>query len=109
MTSLNSLQCLNQHFFGMILKVLFLWISSRSMTRLSICGETSSRFFIARLESALYVHELVRLFQAYADSSALESIALFAAMSMPSLLLQRPPGKLQAKEPSKHLERHFAL
>ena len=56
-----------------------------------------------------FVHELVRLFQAYADSSALESIALFAAMSMPSLLLQRPPGKLQAKEPSKHLERHFAL
>ena len=30
-------------------------------------------------------------------------------MSMPSLLLQRPPGKLQAKELSKHLECHFTL
>ena len=56
-----------------------------------------------------FVRELARLFQAYADSSALESVALFAAMSMPSLLLQKPSGKMQAKELSKHLERRLTL
>ena len=56
-----------------------------------------------------FVRELARLFQAYADSSALESVALFAAMSMPSLLLQKPSGKMQAKDLSKHLERRLTL
>ena len=39
------------------------------------------------------VKELARLFQAYADSFSIESGALYAAMTMPSLLLQRPSGK----------------
>ena len=34
----------------------------------------------------LFVHELTRMFQAYADASALESVALLAAMVMPALL-----------------------
>lgn len=37
-----------------------------------------------------FVSELTRLFQAFADSSSLESIALTASMLMPQLLLQRP-------------------
>ena len=39
------------------------------------------------------VSELANLFNAYATSSSLESIALYAAMTMPHLLLQRPAGK----------------
>ena len=37
-----------------------------------------------------FMSELARLFRAYADGSALESIALTAVMLMPLLLLQRP-------------------
>ena len=55
------------------------------------------------------IKELARLFQAYADSSGLESGALYAAMTMPPLLLQRPPGKLRTKDLSKHLECRLSL
>lgn len=34
--------------------------------------------------------ELARLFQSYADQSALESVALKAAMILPTLVLQKP-------------------
>ena len=37
-----------------------------------------------------FVVELARLFQAYADQSALETVALKAAMILPSLILQKP-------------------
>uniref|UniRef100_A0A1X7VA35 Uncharacterized protein n=1 Tax=Amphimedon queenslandica TaxID=400682 RepID=A0A1X7VA35_AMPQE len=37
-----------------------------------------------------FVQELARLFQSYADSSCLESIALYAAMTMSALLLKKP-------------------
>ena len=40
-----------------------------------------------------FVSELARLFREYANNSALESVALKAAMTMPSLLLQRPHKK----------------
>ena len=53
--------------------------------------------------------ELARLFQAYGDSSSLESGALYAAMTMPPLLLQRPPGKIRTKDLSKHLERRLSM
>ena len=36
-----------------------------------------------------FIRELTRMFRAYADSSAIESVALKAAMAMPALLLQK--------------------
>ena len=56
-----------------------------------------------------FIRELVRLFQAYADASALESVALQAAMIMPALLLQKPHSKSKAKEHSTHLDRRLKL
>ena len=56
-----------------------------------------------------FVSEQARLFQAYADSTTLESVALFAAMIMPPLLLQRPPGNLKTKALAAHLERRLLL
>ena len=56
-----------------------------------------------------FVKELTRLFHSYAVSSCLESIALYAAMVMPTLLLQKPPGKVAAKELTKHLNRRLSL
>ena len=47
------------------------------------------------------------MFQAYADASALESVALYAAMVMPALLLQNPHSKLKAKEHTTHLDRRL--
>ena len=43
-----------------------------------------------------FIRELGRMFQAYADASALESIALQAAMAMPALL-QKPHPKSKSK------------
>ena len=40
-----------------------------------------------------FIHELTKLFRAYADGSALESIALKAAMVLPALMLQKPHQK----------------
>ena len=56
-----------------------------------------------------FVRELTRLFQAYADGSSLESVALKAAMVMPALLLQKPHPRSKAKEHTLHLERHLRL
>ena len=55
------------------------------------------------------VRELARMFQAYADGSALEGIVLQAAMVMPALLLQKPHPKSKAKEHTQHLERRLQL
>ena len=41
----------------------------------------------------LFVKELTRLFQAYVSDSALQSVALKAAMVLPSLVLQKPSKK----------------
>ena len=49
------------------------------------------------------------MFQAYADSSALEGIAMKAAMILPALLLQKPHPRSRTKEHVKHLERHLCL
>ena len=49
------------------------------------------------------------MFQAYADGSALECIALQAAMVMPVLLLQKPYPKSKAADHTKHLERCLQL
>ena len=45
------------------------------------------------------------MFQAYADASALESMALLAAMVMPALLLQKSHAKSKAKEHTLLLDR----
>ena len=54
-----------------------------------------------------FVRELTRMFQSYADASALETVALQAAMVMPALLLQKPHAKSKAKEHSVHLNRRL--
>ena len=54
-----------------------------------------------------FVQKLSRLFQSYADCSALEGIAFKAAMVMPILLLQKPHFKSRSKEDARVLERRF--
>ena len=49
--------------------------------------------------------ELARLFQSYAEGSALESVPLKAAMVMPHLLLQKPSVSSKAKDHSSALSR----
>ena len=44
-----------------------------------------------------FVQELARLFRAFADSSALESVAMRAAMVMPVLLIQKPHHRSRLK------------
>ena len=56
-----------------------------------------------------FVAEQARLFHAYAVGSALESIALKAAMIMPVLLLQRPYVKSKEKDHVTHLTRRLSL
>ena len=54
-----------------------------------------------------FVHELTRMFQSYADAAALETVALQAAMVMPTLLLLKLHAKSKAKEHSVHLNRRL--
>ena len=54
-----------------------------------------------------FVTELARLFQSYAEGSALESVALKAAMVMPHLLLQKPSASSKAKDHSSALSRRL--
>ena len=56
-----------------------------------------------------FVRELSRMFRAYADRSALESVALKAAMVMPALLFQKPHPLSKAKDHVLHLERRLQL
>ena len=56
-----------------------------------------------------FVRELSRLFRAYAEGTALESVALTAAMTLPSLLLQKPHRSSKAKEHTQCLERCMKL
>ena len=55
-----------------------------------------------------FVTELSRLFRAYAVGSALESVALKAAMTMCALLLQKPSRSSKAKDHVACLERCMA-
>ena len=50
-----------------------------------------------------FVRKVSRMFQAYAESSALEGIAMKAAMILPALLLQKPHSRSRTKEHVKHL------
>ena len=56
-----------------------------------------------------FVGELARLFRGYGESSALEAIALKAAMVFPPLLLQKPHPKAKTKDHIICLERRMAL
>ena len=49
-----------------------------------------------------FVRELTRLFRAFGDNSALECVALKAAMVLPALLLQKPHARSKAKDHSTH-------
>ena len=49
------------------------------------------------------------MFNAYAEGSALKSVAMKAAMTMPALLLQKPSSRSKAREHATHLERHMKL
>lgn len=51
-----------------------------------------------------FVRELSCMFRAYADRSALESVAMKAVMVMPALLLQKPHPRSKAKEHALHLD-----
>ena len=55
----------------------------------------------------LFVKEMTKLFQSYADRSALESIAIKAAMVMPALLLQKSHPNSKAKYQKCILERRL--
>ena len=56
-----------------------------------------------------FVSELARLFQAYADSSSLECIAMKATTAMLILLLQKPSRTSKSKDHSTHLQRRMEL
>ena len=56
-----------------------------------------------------FVKELARLYQAYADNSALHSIAFTACCVFQVLLLQKPHAKSKSKEHVACLERHLLL
>ena len=49
------------------------------------------------------------MFRAYAEHSALEIVAMKAAMVMPALLLQKPHPRSKAKDHALHLERRLQL
>ena len=51
-----------------------------------------------------FVSELARLFRAFGEASALESIAMKAATIMPILLLQKPSSNSKAKEHAVRLQ-----
>jgi hypothetical protein len=56
-----------------------------------------------------FVRELSGMFRAYADRSALESVAMKVVMVMPALLLQKPHPRSKAKDHVLHLERRLQL
>jgi len=57
----------------------------------------------------LFVKELARLYQAFADNTALSSIALMACSVIQPLLLQKPHKHSKAKDHSVHLLRRLEL
>ena len=56
-----------------------------------------------------FVLELARLFQAYADSSSLECIAMKATTIAQALLLQKPSRTSKSKDHAAHLQRRLDL
>ena len=58
-------------------------------------------------EGKEFVAEMARLFQSYADGSAMEGLAITAVMTMPALLLQKPHARSKAKDHVKCLKRRM--
>ena len=56
-----------------------------------------------------FVAELTRLYQAYADGSCLESVALTACSITPILLLQKPSRTSKSRDHTIHLQRRLDL
>ena len=56
-----------------------------------------------------FVTELARLYQAYADGSDLETIAIKACTVAPILLLQKPYRTSKSKDHVKHLQRRLDM
>ena len=56
-----------------------------------------------------FVAELARLFEAFVTESALESVALTAAMTFPALMLQKPHAKSKVHEHIACLRRRLSL
>ena len=56
-----------------------------------------------------FVHELAKLFQAFADGSPLGSIAMKAATVQQQLLLQKPSRSSKSKDHIRHLQRRLDL
>ena len=56
-----------------------------------------------------FVFELSRLFRAYAEATALESVALKATIVLPVLTLQKPCLKSKPKDHIKHLKRRLEI
>ena len=57
----------------------------------------------------MVVKELTRLFESYADATTLESVAITAAMVLPSLILQKPHRSSKTKEHVTCIERRMKL
>ena len=57
----------------------------------------------------MFIRELATLYQAYADATSLECVALKACTVQQCLLLQKPHAKSKAKEHAVHLERRLKL
>ena len=64
---------------------------------------------VQELSRTFRARELSRMFRAYADCSALESVAMKAAMEIPALLLQKPHPRFKAKDHVAHSERRLQL
>ena len=56
-----------------------------------------------------FVNQLASLFQAYADQSTLECIAMKAAVVMQVVLLQKPAAKSKARDHAAHLDRRLSM
>ena len=54
-----------------------------------------------------FVQETARLIRSFAEGSALAPVSLKAAMLLPSLALQKPPGNSRAKDHVAHLSRRL--
>ena len=65
-----------------------------------------SKFQMAN-PGVFFVHELARLLQAYADSSAFESASLYAAMTMPALITKAPQVNIRSRS-FQYLKRHLS-
>lgn len=58
-------------------------------------------------QGKMFVHEMARLFNAYAEASSLEGVAIKAAMVLPALVLQKPSKTSRSKDHCKCIERRM--